>query len=217
MMANSGGSMMDVHEEGRVEFHALATALSQGRRASDASDAVIMHDLEGRILAWNHGAERMYGYTEDEALEMNIEVLVPDAERPKAQSFLEAIRKGEEVPSLEVKRRAKGRRILDVWLTTTKLIDENGTPVAVATTERDITDRKQAAQERERLIQELKKAVEARDEFPAIASHELRNPLSGLMLKLDILRSQARRSVSDGPGLTFTIMLPLKPKEVGGG
>jgi PAS domain-containing protein len=52
------------------------------------------------------------------------------------------VKRGQEIASLEVKRRAKDCRIRDVWLTTTRLVDENGRPIAVATTERDITDRK---------------------------------------------------------------------------
>ena len=108
----------------------------------DSNDAITVQDLDGHILAWNRGAAKMYGYSEDEALKMNIEALVPENERSQARGFLKAIKRGEEIVSLEVKRRTKDGRLLDVWLTITKLVDDQGRPVAVATTERDITGHK---------------------------------------------------------------------------
>jgi PAS domain S-box-containing protein len=128
----------DITERKRAEaeYRLLATVVK------DSNDAVTVQDLDGQILAWNRGATKMYGYSEDEALQMNIEALVPEDIQSQARGFLEAIKRGEEIVSLELKRRTKDGRLLDVWLTTTKLVDDHGRPVAVATTERDITDRK---------------------------------------------------------------------------
>ncbi len=53
----------------------------------DSNDSIIIHDLEGRITAWNRGAEKMYGYKEKEALGMNIERLTPP-EMPRAGSWI---------------------------------------------------------------------------------------------------------------------------------
>ncbi len=127
----------------------------------DSNDAITMQALDGRILAWNRGAERMYGYTEAEALRLNIDVLVPEEERERARSFLEAIGRGEEIASLDVKRLTKDGRLIDVWLTTTKLVDDEGRVVAVATTERDITSRRQAAAEARRLATVLRDSNDA--------------------------------------------------------
>ena len=73
---------------------------------------------------------------------MNMMSLVPEKERVQARQFLKSIKLGKEIPSLEVKRRKKDGGIIDMWLTTTKLVDDQGLPVAIATTARDITDRK---------------------------------------------------------------------------
>lgn len=128
----------DVTERKRAEgeLRRLATVVK------DSNDAITVQDLDGKIIAWNRGAAKMYGYSEDEALQMTIEALVPEDGRPQARGFLEAIKRGEEIVSLEVKRRTKDGRQLDVWLTTTKLVDDHGRPVAVATTERDATAHK---------------------------------------------------------------------------
>src|SRR5205823_13962602 len=107
-------------------------------------DAVMMHDLRGHILAWNRGAERMYGYSEQEALQMNMEDLVPEGERAEARHLMDAIERGEEAPASELRRKTKDGRVLDVWVTTTRLVDEAGRPIALTTVERDITERKRS-------------------------------------------------------------------------
>jgi two-component system CheB/CheR fusion protein len=129
--------------------------------AEDTDDALTAHDAFGLIVAWSRGAERMYGYPRDEALRLNVEDLVPEAERPRARGLLEAERRGEEVVPLEVSRLTKDGRTLQVWLTTTRLLDDQGRAVGVATTERDITDRKQ-------LVEVLRESVAAEGRSSAL-------------------------------------------------
>ena len=178
-------------KQSQATFRRLAIVLR------DSNDAITMQDLEGHILAWNHGAERMYGYSEHEALRMNIETLVPEEGRPGARALLEAVKRGEEPTSLEVLRKTKDGRVLSVWLTTTKLASDVGHPVAVVTTERDITERKRFEEDREKLLRQLRDALEARDEFLSIASHELRTPITALNLKLELLLRELGRGDSD--------------------
>ena len=129
----------------------------------DSNDAVTIQDFEGRLTAWNRGAEQMYGYSEAEALTMNIRDIVPEDRCDQALDYLERIARGDNVQSLETQRSTKDGRTLDVWLTVTKLVDDDGMPVGVATTERDITERKQLEQrfaeltdqERQRIGREL--------------------------------------------------------------
>jgi two-component system CheB/CheR fusion protein len=153
----------------------------------DSNDAVTVHDLEGRILAWNRGAERMYGYSAEEARRVNMMALVPEEGRAQARGLLEAIERGEEVASLEVERLTKDGATLDVWLTVTRLVDDHGRPVAVATTERDVTQRKRAEQELRSANERLLETDRRKDEFLAMLSHELRNPLAPIRSSLDIL------------------------------
>jgi len=111
---------------------------------SDSNDAVIMHDFDGKILAWNRGAKETYGYTEAEALGMNVRDIVAESDREAAANLIQKIEKGDIVKSFELQRTTKDGRILDVWLTITLLTDEKGKPVTIATTERNITERKLA-------------------------------------------------------------------------
>ncbi len=109
----------------------------------DSNDSVIITNLKDKITAWNSGAQKMYGYTEEEALGMNISRLMPENMRVKARDLVRVSAK-----PIETQRRAKDGRILDVLLTVTVLRDEEGHPVEVAKTERDITEQKQSERER---------------------------------------------------------------------
>lgn len=108
----------------------------------DSNDAITVQDFDGNIIAWNHGAEKMYGWSEKEALKMNILSTVPESKREEISSFIKGIQKGNFIESFETQRLTKDGRVRDVWLTVTKLVDDKGNPVSVATTERDITERK---------------------------------------------------------------------------
>jgi PAS domain S-box-containing protein len=123
-------------KENLEDLRRMATVIS------DSNDAVILHDLEGKILAWNHGAKETYGFTEAEALGMNVRDIVAETDREAALTLIQRIKQGDIVKSFELRRVAKDGRILDVWLTITLLTDEKGKPVAIVTTERDITERK---------------------------------------------------------------------------
>ena len=103
----------------------------------DSNDAITVQDFEGNITAWNKGAEKMYGYSEDEALTMNIRDIVPEGDKTEALDMVKKLR-GEEVESFESQRKTKDGRIIDVWLTVTRLVDDEGKPTAVATTERNL-------------------------------------------------------------------------------
>ena len=133
----------------------------------DSNDAVNMHDFDGNITAWNRGAERMFGYSEAEALQMKVEQMIPEEALPKVRSYWERMRQGERVNSWESQRRTKDGRVLDVWVTATVLKDAQGRPVAIAKTKRDITERKKlerevveiASQEQRRIGQDLHDSV----------------------------------------------------------
>jgi PAS domain S-box-containing protein len=108
----------------------------------NSNDAITVQDLEGNIISWNLGAERIYGYTEDEAIKMNIGRLIPEHKHDEMMSLAERVLKGENVAFYETQRIAKNNRILDISLTVTLLKDEKGRQFAVTTTERDITERR---------------------------------------------------------------------------
>jgi PAS domain S-box-containing protein len=130
----------DITEQTKTleKFRRMATVIQ------DSNDAITFQDLDGNILAWNRGAEQIYGYSEAEALTKNIVDTVPTEYQKEALGFLASLKRGELVPTLETKRKTKDGRIVDVWLTNTKLTDDKGNLTGIATTERDISERKQS-------------------------------------------------------------------------
>ena len=104
----------------------------------DARDAILVQDMTGRILAWNPGAEKMYGWSEAEALAMNIRDLMPDSEREQA---LATVRQQCQAGVLEPQRQqriAKDGRIVQVSLIVSGLVNDAGEMYAIATTERGV-------------------------------------------------------------------------------
>jgi len=113
----------------------------------DSNDAITIQDYDGKITAWNRGAELMFGYSEQEALRMKIWQLAPTDKMAEQKDFNQRLFAGEKIPSYETQRLTKDGRLLDVWLTVTKLVDDAGKVIGIAATERDITKRKRAEQE----------------------------------------------------------------------
>lgn len=146
----------------------------------DSNDAIIMHAFDGNILAWNQGAKEVYGYTEAEALGMNVREIVAEADREAALTLIEKIQQGEVVKSFELRRVTKDGRILNIWMTTTLLTNEEGTPVAIATTERDMTERKRLEQRVLDRTVELEAANKELEAFSYSVSHDLRSPLRAI-------------------------------------
>ena len=152
-------AIRDITERKRTEasLRRMATVVT------DSNDAITIQDLDGKISAWNRGAERMYGYTESEARAMNVQETIPAAKRQEALEFMKRVQE-EEITSFETQRLTKDGRTLDVWLTVTKLVDEAGKSIGIATTERNITERKRTEEEIRALNRTLEKRVIERTE-----------------------------------------------------
>ena len=102
----------------------------------DAHDAITLQDLEGRILAWNPGAVRMYGWTEAEALAMNVHERIPPHRRVEELVKMRQLSQDEILEPYRTQRIAKGGAVVEVSLTATALLDGDGQLYAIATTER---------------------------------------------------------------------------------
>lgn len=119
---------------------------AQSRRLAgvlrDSNDAVMLLDLNGRITAWNRGATQLYGYSEGEALMLRLQDLVPPNHWREQEKMVQRITEGEVLKSFETRRTTKTGTALDIWSTVTLLTDDQGKPIAIATTDRDVTERK---------------------------------------------------------------------------
>ena len=102
----------------------------------DAHDAITVQDLEGAILAWNPGAVRMYGWSEAEALLMNVRDRIPPALREQALIKVHQLSQAEILEPYRTQRITNHGSVVEVWMTATALVNEAGQMYAIATTER---------------------------------------------------------------------------------
>jgi len=164
-------SIEDITERKRMESTSrLATVVR------DSNDAITIQNVDGNITAWNRGAEQMFGYSEQEALTMSIWQLVPLNKAAEQKDFNRLIFSGEKVTSFETQRLTKAGQLLDVWLTATRLMDNAGKVIGIASTERNITERKHLE---EQLLQSQK--MDAIGTLTGGIAHDFNNLLTVIL------------------------------------
>lgn len=156
--------------------------------------AIATLDLEGRISTWNQGAQKIFGYAEGEALNHPVSMLFLPEDRLSGV-VEEELRRAREEGRAEDDRwhlRKDGARIFCSGITS-PLYDE-GRLRGYAKIARDLTEKKRAEADREEALQEAAArraeamaASELKDEFLAVMSHELKNPLNLIQLNADLL------------------------------
>lgn len=168
----------DITERKQIEsIGRLATVVR------DSNDAITIQDYDGNIIAWNHGAELMFGYSEQEALQMTIWQLAPPDKAEEQRDFNRRLFAGESVSSFETQRLTKDGRLLDVWLTVTKMVNDEGKVIGIAATERDISERKKAEFD-------LRRSNDDLQQFANVASHDLQEPLRMIVSYLQLIEQR---------------------------
>jgi PAS domain S-box-containing protein len=164
------------------------SVVSRGHRfeaiVESSDDAIISKDLDGIITSWNPAAQRLFGYTAAEIVGRSISVLMPEERHDDMEAILGRIRRGERVEHYETVRISKDGRRIPVSLSVSPVKDAAGRIVGAAKIARDISGRKLAEAERERLLGEAQQGIRLRDTFLSVAGHEFRTPLNALKLQL---------------------------------
>jgi PAS domain S-box-containing protein len=150
-------------------------------------DAIVSKDLNGIITSWNPAAERLFGYTADEAVGQSVLMLIPEGRQDEETTIIERIRRGERVDTFETMRRRKDGTLIPVSLTISPVRNARGRIVGASKIARDITSHKES----ERRIRVLMREV----------NHRVKNQYSVI---LAMIRESGKRS-SDPAGFELQV------------
>jgi len=165
------------------ESHARLAAIVES-----SDDAIFSQSSEGKILTWNKGAVKVYGYAETEVVGQNFRLLVPADQTAGTDRLLESIRQGDSVERYETVWQRKDGSLIDLSLTLSPIKNSSGKIIGASAIGRDITHLKRLRnelQEKNRALEEQYQIVQdanrLKSEFLANMSHELRTPLNAII------------------------------------
>jgi two-component system CheB/CheR fusion protein len=124
--------------ENKVEAQSLLAAI-----VASSQDAIVSKTLDGIITSWNKGAERLFGYTAEEAIGQSIHLIVPPDLRDQERDILGRLRRGERVEHLDVERVRKDGSRIHISVAISPVYDRHGHIIGASKTARDITVRKE--------------------------------------------------------------------------
>ncbi len=150
-------SFSEFTSKGKRHFTGIARDITQRKLAEanllqmaaiieSSDDAIISKKLNGTILSWNPGAERLYGYSPDEAIGQSITMLIPPEQPDEETQIIERIKRGERIDHYETVRIRKDGKRVDISLTVSPVKDGSGRIVGASKIARDISERKRAEQ-----------------------------------------------------------------------
>lgn len=120
-----------------------------------SDDAILAKNLDGTISAWNRGAERLFGYSAEEAIGRPVAMLVPLDRTDEEPNILARIRRGEQIDHYETIRRRKDGSLVEISLSVSPIRNRAGQVIGAAKIARDITERRRAEEQQHLLIQEM--------------------------------------------------------------
>ena len=167
---------------------------------ASSEDAIISKGLDGIIRSWNAGAERVFGYTADEAVGNPITLIIPAERLDEEPTILERLRKGERIEHFETVRKRKDGKLLNISLTISPVKDDLGRVVGASKVARDITERKEAEEARKD-AEVTARLLQVQDVERRRIARELHDGVGQLMAAIGMNVSQVLREkdrLSDG-------------------
>ena len=182
--------------DGKPMFTAYLRDITERQRAeritselaavvANSNDAIVACTLEGKIVSWNIGAERVYGYPSEEAIGKPLDMLIPPDRLDEFPQALTAVRRGDSLANYETIRLRKDGRRISVSLTDSPIRGENGRVSGLSSIARDITERKRLEEE---LLQSQK--MDAVGRLAGGIAHDFNNILTAILGYSDLIIGQ---------------------------
>lgn len=151
-----------------------------------SDDAIVSKNLEGIITSWNAGAEKIFGYSQDEVIGKPITIIIPREKLHEEPEILRRIGSGEYIHHYVTDRVRKDGSIVHISLTVSPIKDSNGRVTGISKIARDITEQKKKEAEIKLLNQEL-------EAFNYSVAHDLRSPLRSILNYSQMLQERYGR------------------------
>jgi PAS domain S-box-containing protein len=187
------GAVMFLHPSGiditeRKRFEAALGESEQRLRwlasiVESSDDAIVSKNLDGVITSWNRGAERIFGYTPEEAIGRPITIVIPQDRQDEERTILTRIRRGERIDHFETVRQRKHGSLIVVSLTVSPVRDAEGKVVGASKIARDITEQKRSQEQI---------AILARE-----AEHRSKNLLANVQATVKLSQSETAEGLKD--------------------
>jgi PAS domain S-box-containing protein len=153
----AGAVNMLVDISGRKAAELASQRLAAIVESSD--DAILSKDVNGIIMSWNQGAERVFGYREDEVIGKPVTILIPQDRQDEEPRIIARIRQGERIDHYETVRQRKDGSLVDISLSVSPIVDADGKVVGASKIARDISDRRRAEEQKDLLLHEMNHRV----------------------------------------------------------
>jgi PAS domain S-box-containing protein len=212
----------------RTEVNERRQTEAELRRMSkvfmDAAVPILLLDLSGGIVDVNAEAERTYGWTRAQLLDQSLEIIMPPESYSQQQELLERCIRGEAVQNVESSRQTKSGKRISILLTLSRLTDENGAPVAVASIAKDLSQQRRLQRQLRAAGAEAALTEERERRKLAVELHDgLGQLLALISVKLGMLRNvildskltpqirELENFLSEAHALTSSLSFQLSP------
>lgn len=159
---------------------------------NSSDDAIISKDLNGIITSWNLSAAKMFGYTSEEAIGKHISLIIPKDRLHEEAEIIRNIKEGNKIDHIETIRVRKDGTEINISLTVSPIKNRYGKVVGASKIARDITERARIELQKQLYTKRLQELNTSKDEFMAMASHELKTPLTVIKASLEVLENRMK-------------------------